>query len=276
MSGFSSKLAMFGVIISFFSHFYAIPVSAEVTSKALVEQGYALYEDAQFGKALEAFERATEGDGLSRNSLIALLEGRALVHFAMRQTQPMEQSLVQLASIDPKHAFGSAAPPEVMVAFQTALQRIRGQIRIEIKRESIFEGELLQTQVRNDVGDLVRQVRVYARTRRGAWSQGVGLLRVHAPRYETVEYYAIAIGPGGAHVAALASSGKPATFTVGVANIIPPASVAVRTEEGVHPLVWMGIGAAIGALITGAVVLIVNEVSEDDKATSAALLGTSP
>lgn len=243
----------------------------------LIKEGHAFYEQAQFAQALEAFDKAAAADDLSKRDLIKLLEGRALVNFAMGHKQATERSLAQLASVASEHHFDATVPPEVVVGFANALKRSQGIIRIGIDRESVFGGELLQARVWRDVGALVRKVKIVARGSEQTWREGEGILRIQAPRFAQVEYYAVAIGPGGAPIAELGSAKKPETFSVGVADIIPPASIRPQlADDGVHPLVWMGIGAAVGALIVGAIWLLVNETSDDGDSAPAALLEVRP
>lgn len=276
LSYFLLKCASIGAFCVFFCHVLPATAWAERVHP-LVQEGHAFYEQAQFAQALEAFEKAAAADGLSKQDVIKLLEGRALVNFAMGQKRATERSLAQLASVAPEHRFDATVPPEVVVGFTNALKRSQGTIRIGIKRESIFGGELLQAQLWRDVGALVRKIRIVARSSSGKWSEGDGVLRIQAPRFAEVEYYAVAVGPGGAPIAELASPNKPEMFSVGVADIIPPASLRPQPVDNcVHPLVWMGIGAAVGALIVGAVWLIVNETSDDGASSPAALLEMRP
>lgn len=102
------------------------------------------------------------------------------------------------------------------------------------------------------------------------------MLRVHAPRNSKVAYYAVAVGPGGAPVAMLGTSKAPLHFSVGVADAIFPPHPANTSDSSVHPVVWMGIGAVAGALITVSVVLIVHALNKDESVPSVAALGSWP
>ena len=88
----------------------------------LVDRGIEAYENADFETALSSFARAEYAEDLSREDLVVLLHNRALVYFALGDTDSMERDLRRLARIDAGHEMDEAVPPTVRQAFDRVRQ----------------------------------------------------------------------------------------------------------------------------------------------------------
>jgi len=204
---------------------------------------------AEFAAAVEAYDEAAAGEGLTRPQLLELLSGRAIAKHAERDVAGAEQDLVALLSLDPLAELGEMAPP----ALQRELARLRGELRgplaIEVVAEPIPDGFVVRTVVREDLAALVRQVRVSWRTDEG-WASATGA-EVRVPVRPSLEYFAEAIGPGGAVLAQEGSEAEPLVARAAI-TAAPPVEAPPRGDD--VPLI---VGLTAGAVVIAAVVAIV-------------------
>ncbi|QQR89032.1 MAG: hypothetical protein IPJ88_12505 [Myxococcales bacterium] len=223
---------------------------------------------------MASFEKAEESENLNRTDLIALLEGKALVYFATDDEENFKRMLVQLASVHRNHAFEKSVPPEVNAAFDEVLSHSPGRLSVQVQRETIFGGELLRGVVKNDVGQLVRNLKLYIRKRgRSNWQEGNETMRVLAPRGEDVEFYAIAKGPGGVDLVSLGTPEFPKRFKIG--EVTSASLQPTQNKEQDSELLWFGLGAGAAALIAGSIALILYlSRSSDNTQPSIPALGT--
>jgi hypothetical protein len=224
----------------------------------LVDHGYRLYEGADFQGALHAFEAAEAASDLTRDDLIKLLEGRALAHLALGNEEPMEATLVQLASVEPDREMGRAIPPPMRDAFD----RISGstqRISITARVEAMPGGARVVAEVNGDSGGLVREVRLAGRELDDdRWTSGTGEeLSVVASSGATIEYHAAAIGPGGAVITRAGSEESPlSASTEGVeeGEILTSSEDGDDDGGGVLVPILIGVGAAV---VIATVIIIV-------------------
>lgn len=242
-----------------------------------VQEGRRLHAEADFAGALRAYAAAEAAEDLAREDLIALLEGRALVHYALDDRDATLATLRALASIDPAHEFPADVPPEVRAAFVQARQSTGGErVRLRIEREDVAGGVALRAVVAGDVGNLVREVVITARVSRergGEWESGAGgILQLDAGDGSVVEYYAVAEGPGGAPVATLGTARAPRSFTLGAADGGLGAGGAGGEGGGTSPWIFVGIGAGVVAVGVVAAILIAGGGAGDQTAVECCTL----
>ena len=187
------------------------PPALVVAQDGAVEQGWQLYQQAEFEAALEAFDRAEARSSLSLSEWVRLLEGRALVFFARADVDAMRATLARLARIAPEHALAPDAPPEIVRALLDARAEVREPLRLELDGERDGGGFRLRASLVGDRGDLVLSLRTHARAHGGAWTQSDDTLRIDA---DVVEAWAEALGPGGAQVRARGSADAPLRFAI--------------------------------------------------------------
>jgi hypothetical protein len=212
----------------------------------------AAFERAEFAEAIEAYDRAASGDGLTRAQVLVLLEGRALARHATRDPAGAEADLVALLSLEPEAELGETAPP----ALRRELERLRGEAagRIELGADAsrVPDGFVVTSRVRNDVASLVSAVRVHWQAQ-GEWQRAEGR-EVRVPAGSSLSYYVEAIGPGGAVLAShgtLDSPERVGALETTTVEEMRPAPPPPSDDSGL----WIGLG--VGAAVIVAAVAIV-------------------
>ncbi len=172
---------------------------APAAAHPIVDEGRAMAHEARFEEALAAFSRAESASDLTRDDVVALLEGRALVYFALGQNAELERTLAALASLAPDHAPDRAIPPDLVARIREAGARVEAPLSLGGGAERRGTSARVHVDVLRDPTGLVRDVRVFV-------SDGSGGFRTLGGRDEevvadparTLEWYAEAVGPGGA------------------------------------------------------------------------------
>lgn len=212
-----------------------------------VEEGRALFNQADFAGALERLRQAEERGGLDRADLVLLLETRALVHRALGDEGAVDAALQALASIDPDHGFTPEVSPDVVQRFAQLRDAGPGPLALEVAEEEAPGGVALVATVRGDATGMVTSVTVRARVGGEPWQEGDRRLIVDAEPGTAIEWYAVARGPGGAPVARRGSEQAPRRARVPGAPAPPSGSDDVW--------LWVGIGSGVAALAAAAVIL---------------------
>jgi len=232
----------------------------------LVDHGIQRYEAADFEGALAAFASAESGTDLTRDGLVRLLEGRALAHLAMGDQGQMETALVQLASLEPNRQMGRAIPPPLREAFQRIGSDVDAPLSIEASSAPMPGGVRVEAGVRGDGGDLVREVRIAGRSADGDWTEGTGReLSVVAASGESVEYYAVAVGPGGAVLAEHGTEASPLTHDGDVDDGGGVVDLSDDDDDGslLVPIL-IGVGAAVVLAVTIIVIVLATSGGQSD------------
>jgi len=212
----------------------------------LLDEGERKYEDADFQGALDAFARAEQASDLTRDDLVRLYTRRAMVHHGMQHPEELEADVFRLAHLDRALRLPRAAPPAVRRAYEQAVTRVSGTLRVDVEVESIPGGTRLVARVSDDNAGLVQSLRVRARTAGGAWRRTErATLEVPAAAGATVEYVAEAIGPGGAVLAQAGTDDAPLRTTLAALGASTPAAdvgtpAATTTTGGDTALVSTG------------------------------------
>jgi hypothetical protein len=167
-------------------------------------------EGADFAAALEAFAAAEAGHGLTRGDLVRLYAHRAVVRFAVGNHAAMEADLVRLLALDPEATPPASAPPPV----RAALERVRAQgvdqPRLTAHPVQASDGVRVMARVTRGPPDLVTKVRVFARIRgTDRWVSGDRRVSVLAGPGTHIDWYAEAVGPGGAVIARIGRADRP-------------------------------------------------------------------
>lgn len=218
-----------------------------------VDEGKELLMEAEFERALEAFERAARSNDLTREELIELLSARSLVHLALDDAAALRLDLRRLASLDREHRWGREAPPELTQAFADTLTVIEGELSVTSEVNAVPGGIEVRGEAQADHGGLVREVWIHARSRAGSYHRMSRSTQV-LPEGERLYYYVVAIGPGNAIVASLGSDDSPLISTPALAG---PSLIHQDDGEdgGLSPWLWVGVGA--GILVVAGVILAV-------------------
>ena len=221
----------------------------------LLDQAQEKFQQAEFEAALALYAQAEEANDLTRDDLVELYLRRALVHHALGNEDELDLDLFRLATIAPDTDLGRQIPPRVRDAFDAAVRETGGALSVEVRTEPAGAVVRLSTRVERDQAALVREVRLGARAPGGEWQTAVNDELVVTPGPEgRVEYWAAAIGPGGAAIAASGTETEPRIYTAGGGATEPDPVPEVEDDEGGVPFWPFALGGAV--LIGGAVVAI--------------------
>lgn len=197
-------------------------VPSVASAHPLVDQAEARFEEADFEGALEAFAQAELATDLTRNDLLLVYLRRALVHHAMGQLDAIDMDLFRLATLEPHYRLGREVPPQVRDRFAAQSRRVEERLRVKVEATEARGGVRIRAQVTDDLAALVTAVRFGVRTAGGVWQRSDGAaLEVMGEPDSELEFYAEAIGPGGAVLASEGTSTAPRRSTIEVL-LAPP------------------------------------------------------
>jgi len=228
----------------------------------MLDEAEHLFDEAQFDEAVAAYERAEGASNLTREDLVRLYAGRALVHHTRGDSQSLELDLFRLATLEPDHRFPAHIPPLVREAFERvrAQNNVTEPVAVSVQANSAPGGVRVEGRVERDLAAIVQEVRVGMRTPGREWT-----VRVNAPLEmpitsdQTVEYFAEAVGPGGAVIAHTGSQVRPRSSTVD--ELVHPVEVIPDDDDddddsGGVPL-WPFIVGGVTLAAAGAVLLVI-------------------
>jgi hypothetical protein len=225
---------------------------AVAAAHPLVDRGQRLFEEAEFQGALEAYSQAEQASDLTREDLVRLYQQRALVHHAMGNEAELENDVFRLATLEPRLQLGNDVPPAVRQTFEAAKERVTDALRVVGNAETMPGGVRVTARIENDLSALVQTIRVSTRVGDGEWRTAEAAnVEVPAPAGARVQYYAEAIGPGGALVAWSGSRSDPR---------IAGGAEAGAGGEPVGPVDGGGGGVPVWVFIAGGVAVVVGVV----------------
>lgn len=229
----------------------------------LIDEGRTLYEEAEFVAAIDAFARAEAATDLTTADLGEMYEVRALVHLAMGNEQAMRADIGRLATVAPEFELDRRVPPEVRRAFAEARANRGAPLRMTAGPTGDAEGVTIAVTVENDTADLVREVRIFGRGASDGYETASDAPLTIDPDGSTmVDYYALALGPGGAILATSGSADEPLRFRVSGAG----ATEAVEAEDkGGSALPWVLVGVGVLAVAAGVIIAILVAGGNDDE-----------
>lgn len=212
--------------------------AAPAFAHPLVDAARGRYAEGDFEAASAALDDVNDDARLSVDDLVALLEVRALARRALGDERGTEDALAALATLRPAHRFGDETPPDV----QDQFARLRGERLALDAGAHVASGELVLRARTVDPSRLIRRVRIAVRIG-GAWSVEDGRERRVAVGTEPTEWYAEAIGPGGAIVASAGSADDPRVAS------------GATAASGFDP--WPAIAIVAGVLAAAGIVLAI-------------------
>lgn len=197
---------------------------------AQLATGRSALDEADFQRAIRAFDRAERSERLDRDGLVSLFEGRVIARFALGARGRAHDDLVRLASIDPAHTFPVEAPPEVAAAFREVVTEAGGGLGASLVWSDGTDTSTLRVTVVRDPGSLVRAVRVRTRVGERVWrttqvSARGGEVPVPHPPELIVSAYAELLGARDVVLGHEGSAEEP------VRNREPPRPVVVAPVE---------------------------------------------
>lgn len=165
---------------------------------------------AQFEQALTAFGQAEGSRDLRRQDLARLYAYRAIVRFATGDRDGMEGDLARLLAVDPHAQLPASAPPPVRKEFARLASLGVTPPHLVAQSTDIGGGIEVRATVEGGPAGLVHHVWVFARPGPGAkWVRGEQRVSVFVPAGVTVDWYAQAVGPGGAVLVSQGTSTDP-------------------------------------------------------------------
>jgi hypothetical protein len=216
----------------------------------LVEQARGQYVAAEFEAALETIRQAESAGDLVRADVLRLLETQALVYAALGDPGGVDRALTAIASIHPGHDLAPEVPPELRSRYAALERELAGVLRVEVEPSRTAESAVLEARVAGDPAHVTREVRVHARAGDAEWETAVDRpLVLEVASSDAVDYWADAVGPGGATLATRGTADDPLTLA-------PGASTRPGEDGGGVPLlVWIAGGAAVALAIIAGIVL---------------------
>lgn len=240
-----------------------IPIAA--SAHPLVDDGIERLEAADFEGAERAFAAAEAASDLTLADLVQLLEAQAVLHLGLHQPEELDRDLARLASIDPTHVFAPGRPPELAAIFGAVRRRVRERLHVQIYAQASPTGVSIVVNVFGDADGLSRRVGIHARTGDGPWFVGSSReLAVPALPGTTVEYWAEAIGPGGAPIATSGSADQPLRFTVpaaiqpaptGIAPETPSSDSVTEERRGSKAWIWVTVAGVVVTVAAAAAIV---------------------
>ncbi|MBW2465344.1 MAG: hypothetical protein JRH11_27095 [Deltaproteobacteria bacterium] len=232
------------------------PAAAAAQLDPEVERAREEALSGEFDQASARLEVALLRDDLSRQDLITMYEARVFISYAGGDRSALVADLERIAALDPEHSFDpNYYAAEVTDAFAETVRNRAGRLALEAEALLLASGDLeIRSEIHNDPGDLVQNVQIYGRAVGEDWERGEGSLRTEISGDQGAEYYAQAVGPGGAIVATHGSEGAPLLFE----------GEGGGAGEAVPLWVWIG-GASVivAAVIIIAAVAASGGVSDD-------------
>lgn len=247
---------------------------------AQLDVGRRALENADFQRAIRAFDRAERVDPLDRDGLVSLYEGRIIARFAVGTRSRARRDLQILAELDPTHTFPVEVPPEVGEALAGVVAEAGGGLGASLAWSDVEGASVLRVEVQRDVAELVREVRVHTRAGDGAWSSSTEReVRVAHAEGEAVAAYVELVGARDVVLVREGSAEQP------VLHGEPPpvaAAVEVPVEPIVEPdhgddvalVVGLGVGGAVLAVALVIVgVVLGTQTSDQTQPTAPIVVG---
>jgi hypothetical protein len=227
---------------------WALPSLATAQVRPDVSEARQAAFAGNFDQARAGLDGAVARDDLTRDDLIAVFEASVFIDFATGDPAAMRTSLEGIAALDPSHSFdANYFPNDVTDVFDEIVRERTGRLTVTAEAVVLASGEFeVRGSAENDPGGLTRDVRVYGRGAGGEWASDARSVRVDPEGAESGEYYAEAIGPGGAVVAQDGSQGAPLSLDL---------ALGANSSDGGVP-VWVWVAGAAGLAAIAVIVII--------------------
>lgn len=233
---------------------------ASSASAQSVDAARALYDEARFTEAIDAYSRALEASSLSRDDVLAILRGRALAKLAAGRETAADRDIRALLSLDREATLGDEAPPAVQRHVDELRANARGPLAASATAIPTSERWTVQVVVRGDVGRLVQRLAVFRRNADGEYEPtDTSRRRAEFPPSASIAFYVVAYGPGESILTRHGSAEEPIEVDGGMEPVVepppiedPPPPIEDPIQEPPPPRdrrnLWIGLGAAGAAL----------------------------
>lgn len=202
---------------------------SQVKAHPLIDEARDAYEAARHGDAIQLLERAEDGDDLTREDLIELFLIRAMVHRAQRNMDLAEVDLLRLATLSPNDPLGRQVHPALRQLFATVGERVTRPVGLQATAVRREDSARISVSIVDDTAALTQAFRVHVRVAEGAWRvNGDAVVTVRASASDAVDYWAEAIGSGGAVIARFGSASQ--WHRLEPESMTPPSEVDVAPD----------------------------------------------
>jgi hypothetical protein len=235
-------------------------LAAPASGVAQLDRAHALLTDAEFDRALRAYDDALAGP-LDRAQLLEALEGRAMACLATGQEDRARADLAALAEIDPAHHFPLEAPPDLTMLYESIARERVGPLAI---RARWTDDGLLVVSIENDSASLAQTLRVHVDGTAPIDSPVDGATTLEVSTGPSRSAWAELLGTSGAVLATVGEPSRPL-----VRSESAPARAAADTRGSPDRLrattddgsgdgdLWIALGVSGGALVVIGVVIAV-------------------
>jgi hypothetical protein len=224
-------------------------LSTASAARAQLGPARAALAEADFERAERAFGRALAAPAITRDELVAILEGRAMARWALGDEAGARGDLAALGSLEPAHALPPEAPPPLVSALaEVARERLAIALLWEEHEGEVF----LHVAIRDDAAHLVERVRVHARNTDGWAVTEERDVAVPSPRGARPEVWVEALGPGGAVLAQEGSASAPVSRGA-ERRSEARTTLADPEAERDDSALWIGLG--VGAAVVLAIAI---------------------
>lgn len=228
----------------------------------IVDRGVQLYQAGDFDAALATFSEAESTSALDRDDVMRVFVHRALVHYALEDSQAMRAELFKLATLDPSYEFGPSVPPPVLEAFAEEATRVDAPIALELDTEEVNETVRARLRVEGDLAGLARAVELHARVPGGEYQTGDGATVELPLPVDEIEYYGLLRGVGQTTLVTQGAAADPIVVSLRPDPITTPTPVEPGEPDeegglsaGVVVLIIAGAALLVGGGIVAAVLL---------------------
>lgn len=166
------------------------------------------FDAARFQEAIEAYDRAEQRDSFERDQLYDLYEGRARAKQATGDDAGARRDLLALLSLAPDRGLPPDVPPALLRLHDEVRAQIGGPLAIQGSAVPVPEGWVLTGEIRGDVARITARTRLRYDLGDGVWRTARGPEAL-VPLSDSIRFYMVAIGPGGAHLAEDGSEDDP-------------------------------------------------------------------
>lgn len=235
-------------------------VAPLAAAQSAIDQGFTRFAEADFEGALSSFASAEEAASLTRDDVLRIYLGRALVHFALEARPDAERAIRALLSIDPAYEVPSTVAP----ALREVFERIRAEGRamgVSIEARETPGGARLSAEVA-DPASIVRTTRLRARdpavASEGSWvtADATELVVPGARAGVELEVEVVLVGPGGAELFTDHESVEVRRALVERVDA-PAAPAIVRASSGPDVGLIAGLTIGIGVPVLAAVAILI-------------------
>ncbi len=245
----------------------------------LIEEARNAYNSAHHEHGLELLDQAEAGTDLSREDLEELLLLRAMLHRAEHHMDLAEVDLFRLAALDPSRQLGREVHPTLRRLFETVRERVPRPLRLDATAQRNGETVDVRVVVTDDAAGLTQGFRVHGRSDSSRWLDTTdATLTIPVAPNEGAEYWAEAIGPGGAVIASVGTATNPerveasgvSADTVATGPDLTVSDDSTTTGPatgggggGIPDWVWIVGGVGLAVIVAAIVTVVVLTVPND-------------